>query len=138
MMSFHGIDVRPAFRTVKVGSYLSLKTAVPKLFKADVVYKFVCPLDKDAQYIGETQRQLFRRVDEHCSPGKNSAIFDHFFNCKSCQNHSNITSQFSILYQCNNRNNILSQEALCIKKFRPMLNNQLGPYRGTRVPVTIF
>ena len=55
----HKVEIRPAYRTTKVGSYFSLKIEVPALFKKDVVYEFVCPCDRDARYIGETRRQFF-------------------------------------------------------------------------------
>ena len=141
----HGVALLPAYRTTKIGSYFSLKTKTPPLFKNDVVYSFLCPCDNGTQYIGETERQLFQRVKEHVTPPSSSsstpsAVFGHILNCEKCQNYvqnGSIINCFSIIRQCNS-NNILSQEALCIKRFRPSLNAQLGPYKGSRVGISIF
>ena len=138
-MAQHGITILPAFRTTKVQSYFSLKTKTPPLFKADVVYKFECPCDKGSQYVGETERQFFIRVKDHCTASNNapSAVFDHVSQCADCDKAPNIVNQFSIIRQCT-RTDILSQEALCIKRYQPSLNIQLGPYKGCRVGMSIF
>ena len=137
-MQLYNIQVLPAYRTVKVGSYMCLKTAIPPLFKSDVVYKFQCPCDKDIQYIGETQRQFFRRISDHvsCSATKTpTAVYNHILNCNSCTTSTNYVDCFSLL---RNTKHVLSEEALCIKKYRPSLNLQMGPYKGSRVPTRIF
>ena len=132
----HNIRIRAAYRTTKVGTYLSLKSKVPTLFKADVVYDFKCPYEKDTRYIGETQRQLFKRISEHAST-TSSAIHEHVRQCTGCKEENNITKHFSILRNCNSAE-ILSEEALCIKKFEPTINIQMGPYKGARVATNIF
>ena len=131
--------ITPAYRTTKVQSYFSLKTKTPPLFKNDVVYKFICSCDKSAQYIGETERQLFKRIKDHCKPSNTapSAVFDHISQCDGCLNENNIAEHFSIVRQCT-KIDILSQESLCIKRFEPSLNTQLGPYKGCRVGLNIF
>ena len=70
----HGLEILPAFRTTKVQSYFSLKTMTPPLFRKDVVYKFECPCDKGAQYIGETERQLFMRVKDRCTTSTKASV----------------------------------------------------------------
>ena len=127
-----GVNINVSYRTCKVGSYFSLKDSVNKYYKSRVVYKFKCPGDLDNQYIGETERQLFVRIEEHIKPS-NSAVFEHIENCSFCKNCSNIYNCFEILKVCNSYNNLLAVEALLIKKFQPNLNNKLGPYKGSRV-----
>ena len=77
----HDILVQAAYRTTKVGSYLGLKSTIPSLFKTDVVYKFQCPHDENIHYIGETQRQFFKRISNHCpatsTTSTSSAVYDH-------------------------------------------------------------
>ena len=139
IMQGHEITLVQAFRTVKVESYFSLKTKIPYLFKSDVVYKFVCSRDENTQYIGESERQFFRRIKEHCTPSSstNSAVLEHLDNCGSCSSSTNIVNCFSILRQCS-KTDILSQETLCIRSFQPSLNVQLEPFKGTRVGLRIF
>lgn len=132
----HEIMIRAAYRTTKVGSYLGLKQKVPALFKADVVYEYKCPHEENTRYVGETQRQLFRRVSEHCSTDS-SAVHDHINRCSGCSRDENIVNCFSII-RCSNSSDILSEEALYIKKLEPSLNVQLGPYKGARVSTSIF
>lgn len=138
-MQQHRICVLPAYQTTKVGSYFSLKTKVPPLLKNNVVYKFVCPCDKSTQYIGETERQLFQRVKDHTRTSNTapSAVYDHMIQCEGCSQVENITSLFSIIRQCKPKD-ILSHEAICIRRFKPTLNTQMGPYKGCRVGISIF
>ena len=59
----HGIKVRPAYRTTKVQSYFNLKSAIPPLFKADVVYQFKCPREEGSHqdtYIGRHNVSFFK------------------------------------------------------------------------------
>ena len=138
VMCQYGFRILPAFRTTKVASYFSLKMKTPFLFKNNVVYKFNCLCDKDTQYIGETERQLFQRIAEHCKPSQSySAVFNHLQQCQVCEKSENIVSCFTILRQCD-KTDVLSQEALCIKRFEPSLNIQLGPYKGSRVGMSVF
>ena len=142
-MREHGIHLRAANKTTKVGSYFSLKTNIPKLFKTDVVYQFRCPEDQDCHYIGETQRQFYKRIMDHL-PGTtkqptNSAIHEHVSQCNGCMAQSNatLTNCFSIIRTCNTMD-VLSEEAICIKKYEPSLNTQMGAFKGSRVPTNIF
>ena len=135
------LKVLPGYRTTKVGSYFSLKTKVPPLFKNNVVYKFVCPRDRDTQYIGETERQFFKRIEDHCSAPTSSkastAVFDHMYQCDGCTNEINIVGQFSIVRQCSSTD-LYSHETLYIRKLQPSLNVKLGPFKGCRVGLKIF
>ena len=137
----HDILVQAAYRTTKVGSYLGLKSPIPSLFKTDVVYKFQCPHDENIHYIGETQRQFFKRISNHCpatsTTSTSSAVYDHITSCNHCQDYTNILHCFSILRSCNSKD-VLAEEAICIRKYKPSLNIQLGPFKGSRVPTNIF
>ena len=136
-MEDNGIQISPAFRTTKVASYFNLKSSCPLLFKSNVVYQFVCSCDENTTYIGETRRQLFRRVEDHKGKDKQSAVFSHLYNCNACQSLQNISQQFRILKKCR-RNNILSLEAILISKHRPVINTQLGPGKGTMVSLALY
>ena len=139
-MQQHNIVVKPAYRTTKVEQYMCVKSAIPSLFKSNVVYKFQCPCDKDVHYIGETERQFFERILDHvtCSTGVTpTAVYDHIVKCRSCATDENIADCFTVIRNCD-KFNILSEEALCIKKYQPSLNCQLGPFKGTRTSTCIF
>ena len=131
-----GLEVKTAYKTTKIGSYFSLKTRTPHLFKANVVYEFKCSRDENITYIGESKRQLYQRIREHCESDKNSAIFGHLYECKTCQNEE-ITSRFKILER-GTALNILSLEAMLITKCRPCLNTQLGASKGALVSLTLY
>ena len=132
----HNVNIRSAYRTTKVGSHLSLKQPVPTLFKANVVYQFKCPYEKDTRYIGETQRQFYKRIIEHTTT-TSSAVHEHIQRCNGCLADDTIIKSFSIIRKCDS-SCILSEEAIFIKKLEPNLNVQMGPFKGARVPTTIF
>ena len=131
------IVISASYSTTKVGSYFGLKPKCPILFKANVVYKFTCLRDEGTTYIGETRRQLFRRVNDHMGKDQNSAIFDHLYQCLECQSSKNISGQFEVLRSCD-KSNILSFESLLISKYRPTLNTQLGPGNGAMVSLALY
>lgn len=122
--------------TTKVQSYFSLKSRCSTLFTANVVYLFSCPCDKSVSYVGETRRQLFRRILEHGKMGTNSAVFEHLEGCDACQD-KNIAESFTILQRCGSAN-ICSVEAMFINKLRPSLNTQLGPSKGAAVSLSLY
>ena len=133
----YDIDVRPAFSTTKVASYFCLKSQCSVFFKADVVYKFTCSRDESISYVGETRRQLFTRISEHCTgKDKKSAVFNHLYNCIECQN-SNISQNFEILQSCD-KFSIYSVEAILIAKHSPKLNIQLGPGKGKMITLALY
>ena len=136
-MKIYGIDITAAYRTAKVGNYFSLKSKCSELFTSNVIYKFTCSQDEKISYIGETRRQLFKRAAEHIKSDKNSAVFDHLYQCTGCQNVANILNCFKILKVCNSFN-ILTFEAMMISRFKPILNIQLGPGKGTLTSLAIY
>ena len=133
----YDIDIRPAFTTTKVSSYFCLKSQCSIFFKADVVYKFTCTRDESISYIGETRRQLFTRISEHCTgKDKNSAVFHHLYDCVECKN-TNLSSSFQILQNCD-KFSIYSVEAILIAKYNPKLNTQLGPGKGKMITLSLY
>lgn len=131
-----GLTVKAAYSTTKVSEYFSLKSSTSVLYKSNVVYKFSCVCDRSISYIGESRRQLFARIKEHCTDNNNSAVFEHIRTCTPCQN-SNMTDRFEIVLNCT-RYNILSAEAILIAKHKPILNTQLGPNEGAGVSLSLY
>ena len=137
-MSRQGLTILASFTTTKVSSYFNLKSTCSPLFKANVVYRFTCSRDENCSYIGETTRQLFRRIIEHSKPSKKfSAIFQHIEQCRDCQNATNIGDNFNIMQHCTART-VTSHESLMISKFRPNLNTQLGPGNGRMISLALY
>ena len=75
-------------------------------------------------YIGETSRQIFRQITDHCGTNKNSATFEHIFNCKPCQN-SDIIKNFKVLKRCK-QSELYSLESILIEEELPKLNTQIA------------
>ena len=73
----------------------------------------------DADYVGYTARQLFKRVAEH----KNSAIGNHFHEAHGRRDLLN-ESHFKILRKCEGKFDCLVVEMLFIKKFKPNFSVQ--------------
>ena len=136
-MKRYKINIMAAYTSTRVGSYFNLKSNCSRSFKSNVVYKFTCSVDQNVSYIGETKRQLFRRVLDHTKTDKKSAVFGHLYVCTNCQNSKNIMDQFEILKKCESKN-IYSFEALLIAKFKPNLNTQLGPGNGTKTSLALY
>ena len=130
------VNIKAAFWTTKVGEYFNLKSKCSRLFTANVVYKFTCSSDSGITYLGETKRQLFKRVSDHKGNDKNSAVLQHLQGCVHCQN-SNVSNCFEIVERCSPKN-ICSTEALLIAKHCPSLNTQLGPSKGTVVSLSLY
>ena len=133
----YDVQIKIAYRTTKVGSYFNLKTQCSQLFKSNVVYKFKCSRDENTSYIGESKRNLFARISEHCKVDKNSAIFNHLYSCIDCQNVNNIVKQFTVLQACT-VHTVLSTEAMLITKYRPTLNTQMGATNGALVSLQLY
>ena len=133
----YGVDVTVSYRTTKVSNYFSLKSKCSELFTSNVIYKFTCSQDENISYIGETRRQLFKRVEEHVKSDKESAVFEHLYQCSACQNVTNIMNRFEILKICSSFN-ILTFEAMMIANQKPILNIQLGPGKGTLTSLALY
>ena len=61
----HGVRIIPAYTTKKVSEYFNVKSKCSEIFDANVIYKYTCSADQSISYIGETSRQMFRRVADH-------------------------------------------------------------------------
>ena len=57
----------------------------------------MCPNNKDTTYISETKRQLIEYIDEHKSSDKNIIVFNHVYECHTCQNIRDLNNQFEIV-----------------------------------------
>ena len=133
----YNLNVRAAFTTTKVASYFCLKSQPSVFFKAGVVYRFTCARDERISYIGETRRQFYARITDHCTGrDKKSAVFGHLYGCTQCQN-VDATKSFEVLQTCDT-SNICTMEAILIAKHRPELNIQLGPGKGTMVSLALY
>ena len=121
-----GVDVFVYFTSCKVGSFFSLKSKTPFNLRARVVYKFQCLSDSGTTYIGETKRHVVTRVNEHLAPKESnkSAIKDHILECNRCKNGQISVENFSVMKGCRNEYTCKISEALCIKKYKPVLNKQ--------------
>ena len=121
-----GVDMFVYFSSCKVGSFFSLKSKTPFNLKARVLYEFKCLDVPSTTYIGKTERHIATRVKEHLTPKENekSAITKHIFHCQTCKNSQLSIDNFSILKSCKSDYSCKVNEALFIKKFRPVLNKQ--------------
>ena len=131
------VSITVAYRTTKVSSYFSLKSRCSELFQSNVIYKFNCSQDEKISYIGETRRQFFKRVEEHTTTDKQSAVFEHLYSCTDCQKVGNIVDCFKVIKSCN-RYNIFTVEAMMIDNNKPILNTQLGPEKGTLTSLVLY
>lgn len=78
----------------------------------------------------------FFRIKEHQEDGNNSAVFSHLFDCSLCQTIKNLSKYFEILHS-GTKYNVMHLESLFIRKYRPNLNKQMGPSKGT-IPLRLF
>ena len=127
------IKVRIVFKTSRVGSYFSLKDRTPLELRANVVYIFEGSCDRNQSYIGKTMRHLAVRSKEHFS-GR-SAVHDHISKCVACK-HCDINN-FRILTSGKSDFDSKIKEALLIKQWKPVLNNQLFQ-KGSSFLLNVF
>ena len=138
------IDVSCVFDACKVGDYFSLKSKTPALLLSNVVYKFNCQGDPASFYIGETNRHIITRVEEHkdCFSEKYpTAIGRHIQDCEACLGalrSGNLSyKNFEIISRCRSKLNCEVKEAVSITKLQPPLNKQLFQ-SGHAVTLKIF
>ena len=72
------VIIKTLYRTNKLAMFGSNKDKLPMLDKSNLIYCFRCP-GCDESYIGKTERNLYTRLDEHCS--EPSAICTHLNTC---------------------------------------------------------
>ena len=105
--------------TIKTRNALpSLKPAVPKMLRSNVVYKIDCP-GCDSSYVGQTVRHLQRRFREHI--GNKGPMKTHFECCKINNPSDDI---ITILDSSNSLPRLLTLEALYINQHKPSLNTK--------------
>ena len=134
------IQVKVAFYTFKVGSYFVLKDKVPSLFRSNSVYQFTCSCDRNISYIGMTGRQWFVRIGEHLNRrgNCNSAVFTHLAECRICRESNSKQDNFRVLKNCRSERETEIREAMCIRRFKPSLNVQLGNTQGASFLLRVF
>ena len=64
------------------------------------------------------------KITDHCGTDKNSAIFEHLFNCTTCQN-SDIVQNFKVLKRCK-QSELYSLESILIEEEQPNLNTEVA------------
>ena len=121
------IKIKLVFGSFKISSMLSTKDKIPSELESFVVYKFVCS-GCNANYIGETCRQLTTRIHEHLVTDKASQVLKHLNsspNCKvECTNEC-----FSILDKANTKFSLKVKEGIHIQLEKPALNKQNKSYK---------
>ena len=78
---------------------------------------------------------MYMYYKDHKESDKNSAIFKHIYNCKSCRN-TNIHDNFKVLKRCNLHNRY-SLKSIIIEEENSMLNTQIT-LNGKRTVLTIY
>ena len=134
------IDVRIVFTTSKIGSFFSLKSATPNVFRSNIVYCYTCVRDAHAHYVGVTTRTFWERRAEHLDPKKKdqSAVGSHFKSCQACRDSTSKSDNFKVLKQCRNGYEAIIVEALTIREQKPVLNKQLGKQQGAEFLLKVF
>ena len=105
-----------------VEDFFSFKDKGPSIMRNNVVYHLKC--DCGAQYIGETERNLIDRMEEHAkvSGAGLSAVGEHL---KANPDHTVNFQSPDILGASPYRSKLLIKEALYIQQYQPSLNEQM-------------
>ena len=111
------------FTSFKIGSWFSAKDHIPSGLRSRVVYKFSCA-GCNACYIGETNRHLSTRVNEHLTSDKSSHIYKHLSESPNCRS-LNSSNNFKILDQASTEYDLRIKEAVYIQLHKPSLNKQV-------------
>ena len=120
---FENTKVKICFTCRRLRSVLPIKEKSPIPLRSSVIYKFCCSRDPNVCYIGETGRQLVRRINEHMTT--NSAVSSHLNVCNACPTNCDaLTENFTIIYNAGDNFDRVIAEALLIKKLKPSLNTQ--------------
>lgn len=123
LRSAKNTKIKICFVSRRLRSIFSLKSNTSKALQSSVIYKFQCSGDPNICYVGETGRQLIRRINDHLST--NTAITHHLRECQFCDIRcDNILENFKILHKASNQFDRSVKEALYIQKLKPSLNSQ--------------
>ena len=119
----HNKKIKIVFTIVPLRSMFTIKSKSNTHLLSSVVYKFQCPGDPETSYIGETGRQLIRRIIDHRN--SNTAITGHIHGCTFCPTHLETFAKcFTIMNKCSDYFDRNIKEALLIRRHRPTLNVQ--------------
>ena len=88
MFKKFNVNVDFVYTSCKLSSFFSLKDKTPLSLTSKVVYKFTCLRDANMTYIGQTNRPLAVRVEEHLSKNTKTAIKKHINNFTECKKHA--------------------------------------------------
>ena len=82
----YDVKLRCVFTSFKVKDYFSLKCPSSPFLVSDVVYKFTCQCDTDTFYLGETDRLIGIRGNEHLDLNNStySDVRTHIQNYENC------------------------------------------------------
>ena len=119
----HNKRVKICFTRTRLRTFFAIKDATASCLRSSVIYKFCCSGDPNIAYVGETGRQLARRINDHINT--NTAVTQHLQRCQMCDsNFSTILQNFTILDTANDDIHRNIKEALYIKQLKPSLNTQ--------------
>ena len=103
--------------------FFSRKDSVISALKSNLVHNFSCA-GCNACYIGETERYLSTRINEHLHTDKKSHIYKHLRESERCKELANVDC-FSILGYSKTTCQRKIKEALYIKWRKRSLNKQV-------------
>ena len=87
----HSIRFKTQYDVNKIEFYCNTKDKTTVFSNLFVVYDFSCP-GCGANYIGKTERTLYKRTVEHAWTDNNSAIYKYLDNCTGVQHLLDIAS----------------------------------------------
>ena len=102
--------------TKNLKQQLHFKDPQPQLLRSNVVYRLSCSCG--SFYIGQTRRNLVKRLDEH-QASLNSEVCNHL---QSNPNHRVDFNNPQILTSSPDKSKLLILESLCIQQLKPNLN----------------
>ena len=125
-------NITPLFRlnicwkNIRLSNFFSpkLKLHVPIYEKNGTVYNFNCPCSKNPLYIGESKRQLSKRIYEH-NRIKDSPIYLHIQECNEYQ--SKLITKYGVSPTPSERRQFIME---C---FSPICTNASNYYKRTRL-----
>ena len=117
----------------KLGSYFNIKNQTKMQHQNGLIYYTECPENECMEnYVGETERRLQERVDEHGGKDNKSHALKHTYE----SGHKAVSiKDFKVLKKVfkNHKMKRKISEALLIKKIKPTLNKQ-----ENSVPLMLF
>ena len=120
---YKNLNIKLVFSSFKIKNLMNVKDSVPRSFRSNVVYKFICA-ECNSAYVGETSRHLSIRVREHLLTDKNSNIIKHLRSPNKCKMACN-EDCFTILDSATTYHHLKIKEALHIMWEKPILNKQV-------------